>query len=197
MTPEQGVSVFGPLLRQGRAQVGVMPFDYAQWARFYPASAGSPFFAELAVGGPAAPQAEPSDGGLRASLLAEEAGPRRRSLLESYLREQVAHVLKLSPARVETHKPFGTYGLDSLMALEFRNRLEAGLNLKLSATMVWNHPTVAALAPHVASKLGVELEAPAPAAVEAADGDAAFEALLDELKELPSAEVSRIIAEGA
>jgi hypothetical protein len=44
------------------------------------------------------------------------------------------------------------------MALELRNRLEASLGLTLSATLVWGHPTIAALATHLASKLNISLE---------------------------------------
>jgi hypothetical protein len=51
-----------------------------------------------------------------------------------------------------------TMGLDSLMALEFRNRLEVGLGLTLSATLLWNYPTIAVLAPYLAGLMGIPLE---------------------------------------
>ncbi len=49
-------------------------------------------------------------------------------------------------------------GLDSLMALELRNRLEAETGLKLSATVAWNYPTVARLAEHLAERMDVPLD---------------------------------------
>ena len=39
------------------------------------------------------------------------------------------------------------------MALELRNRLERHLRLKLSATLVWNYPTISALAAHLENRL--------------------------------------------
>jgi hypothetical protein len=42
------------------------------------------------------------------------------------------------------------------MALELRNRLERALRLKLSATLVWNYPTVSALAGHLGSQLAAK-----------------------------------------
>jgi hypothetical protein len=39
------------------------------------------------------------------------------------------------------------------MALELRNRLERNLRLKLSATLVWNYPTITAIAAHLESRL--------------------------------------------
>jgi hypothetical protein len=39
------------------------------------------------------------------------------------------------------------------MALELRNRLERALALKLSATLVWNYPTVSAMAAHLEGRI--------------------------------------------
>jgi myxalamid-type polyketide synthase MxaE and MxaD len=49
----------------------------------------------------------------------------------------------------------GTLGLESLTALEFRKRLEVSLGLRLSATIVWNYPTVSALAEHLAARMDI------------------------------------------
>ncbi len=66
--------------------------------------------------------------------------------------------MRLAPARIDARKPLRALGFDSLMTIEFRNRLEAGLGLTLPATLVWNYPTIADLAPHLAGKLGIALE---------------------------------------
>lgn len=95
---------------------------------------------------------------IREALAAAEPGRQRRALLESYLRAQVASVLRLAAASVAVNRPFNALGMDSLKALELRNRLEAGLGVTLSATMFWNHPTVAHLAPFLAARMGIELE---------------------------------------
>jgi hypothetical protein len=49
-------------------------------------------------------------------------------------------------------------GLDSLMTLDLRNRLEASLGLSLSATLVWNYPTVATLTEYLAGKMDTPLD---------------------------------------
>jgi acyl carrier protein len=65
----------------------------------------------------------------------------------------VAAVLRLDSERVPEDKAVRSLGLDSLMALELRNRLERQLHLKLSATLVWNYPTVAKLAEFLQKRL--------------------------------------------
>jgi hypothetical protein len=49
--------------------------------------------------------------------------------------------------------------MDSLMTLELRNRLEASLGLKLQPTILWNYPSIAALAPFLATRMEISLDA--------------------------------------
>jgi acyl carrier protein len=94
---------------------------------------------------------------------------RRRTLLEEHLQQQLARVLRIDSQTIDPLRPLKELGFDSLMALEFRNRLELTLGLTLPATLIWGHPTLAALDPHLASQMGLPLvEAQAAAA---ADGD--------------------------
>jgi hypothetical protein len=46
------------------------------------------------------------------------------------------------------------------MGFELKNRCEQTLGVPLSVTMVWNYPTVRALAEHLAEKLDVTLTEP-------------------------------------
>jgi myxalamid-type polyketide synthase MxaE and MxaD len=156
--PRLGVAALGRLLGAGLSQAAVMSFNLRQWREFYPAAAALPLLAELAAAQPAADAARPA-GLLRAAL---EAGPpgQRRSLLEAHLREQIAQVMRLDPAQLAASTPLGSLGLDSLMGLEIRNRLEASLGLTISAALLWTYPTIAALAEHFAQALDLPPEAP-------------------------------------
>lgn len=157
ITPEQGTIALAQVLQQDAAQVGIMPFDLEQWCQFYPSAAKSALFSQLHKE-TVADETQEQTGGIQEALLAEQSGRRRRSLFETYLRDQVAQVIRLAAAKIPVDKPLNSLGLDSLMTLELRNRLEASLGLNLPATMTWNYPTIAALAPYLADKMGIPLE---------------------------------------
>ena len=102
--------------------------------------------------------------------LAELPAVDRGIRLERLLCESLSRVLKTTPERVDRRKPLGSIGVDSLVALEFRRRLEAALGLGLPATMVWNYPTVVELAAYLSGRLSggrpaSQPEVPQPAAV--------------------------------
>jgi acyl carrier protein len=52
-------------------------------------------------------------------------------LLQSYLSEQVARVLGLSPSKLDVQQPLSHLGLDSLMAVELKNRIAVDLKVNV------------------------------------------------------------------
>ena len=79
-------------------------------------------------------------------------------MIESHLISELSQVLGLATSRIDRNKRLGAMGLDSLMAVTFVRRLSASLGVLLPATAAFNYPTISALTPHVAHKLGVEIE---------------------------------------
>ena len=108
-------------------------------------------------------------------------------------------MLRLPASAIGAETPFRALGLDSLMGLEIRNRLERGLGLRLPATLVWAHPSAAALHAELASRLGLNAAAASPAesasrgAAPALDGlseDELAGALAEELRTLTARKTS-------
>jgi acyl carrier protein len=79
---------------------------------------------------------------------------RRHELLLGFVGEHVAKVIGSTAAdSIDPRQPLNELGLDSLMAVDLRNRLSASLGLarSLPATLVFDHPTLEALASYLAS----------------------------------------------
>jgi len=80
-----------------------------------------------------------------ATLLNTEPASRQK-VLEDFLQRQAARVLGMDPSRLGIAQPLDTLGLDSLMAIEFKNALESKLGIKLSVASLLQGPTISSLA---------------------------------------------------
>jgi amino acid adenylation domain-containing protein len=74
-------------------------------------------------------------------------------LLESYLQELVARVLKIAPSRVNSEQPLSTLGLDSLNVFELKNRLEVDLEVAVSVTDFFEGFSIVQLATKILAQL--------------------------------------------
>ena len=175
ITPAEGLAALERILAAGAVQGSVMRFSADAWRQNLSGAARSAFLANFvkadrdAEDAPAV-AAEPA---LLDQLTAAEP-QERRGIVERFVAARAARVLRLSAEQIDLDKPLRAMGLDSLLAVEFRNRLEADTGLSVPTTLIWNYPTVAKLAPQVAERLGITLDA----------GVTAGDARIDELDEL-------------
>ncbi|MCX4849541.1 type I polyketide synthase [Streptomyces sp. NBC_00893] len=134
------------LLKADEPVVGYVPIDPRQWFDANPDTAALASWSLLhAAARDAAPGRPGGDGAFRARLLdAPREG--RVELAQDKVRELAGRVLRLDPDAVEPDSPFKALGLDSLMSLELRNRLEAAFGMKLSPTLLWAYGNTKALA---------------------------------------------------
>ena len=122
-----------------------MRLDVRRWMESYPETAALPSWTELRE---AATRGDARAAGTGEALSRLRAAPaaERPGLLQERVRELAGRVLRLEPAMIEPERPFKEVGLDSLLSLEFRNRLESAFGLKLSPTLLWTYGNVRALA---------------------------------------------------
>ncbi|MFG2142569.1 SDR family NAD(P)-dependent oxidoreductase, partial [Streptomyces sp. NPDC048650] len=92
--------------------------------------------------------------------LAEAGAEERTRLMTGLVRTEAAAVLGHAAAKaIDARREFQDLGFDSLTAVELRNRLSTATGLRLTATLVFDHPSPLALAEHLVSQLVEEAQA--------------------------------------
>ncbi|MGF1537807.1 MAG: SDR family NAD(P)-dependent oxidoreductase [Elainellaceae cyanobacterium] len=141
--PAVGLTILERLMASELAsevgQVGVLPGGLGEHNAALP---------EAALKTNLAPQ--PARTPVSTAIQAAEFGDRAALLLD-YLRQQVGVVLGVSPAQLDPSSGFTDMGLDSLTAVELRNRLQADLGSPLPATLIYDYPTLAVLTEYLLS----------------------------------------------
>lgn len=192
LTLDEARPIFIRLLREPRAGIGVMRLDARRWVEFYPSLASSPLWAELRQEQEGSAAGRHSDAALWLARISAAKPGERGAMIEELLEQEIGRVLRLAAERVERHLPFRQMGIDSLMSLEIRNRLEVRMGVRLPAVILMTYPTIAELGVHLLDKL--ELSAPelaspqpvafaAPADLEQLTEDELFARLKDEISQ--------------
>ncbi|MDB9510453.1 amino acid adenylation domain-containing protein [Kamptonema animale CS-326] len=79
----------------------------------------------------------------------------RQSVLESYLQELLARLLKVVPSFVNSQVLISTVGLDSLKVFEFKNQLESDLNICLGIGEFFEDISIAELGTKIIAQLAI------------------------------------------
>ena len=149
MTPATGVRALERLLREDAASGAAASMD---WSAFgLEASRAPPLLAELVDKRSAE---APTDAGDLGSRLREAPAAERERLALEFVREEVRSVLRL-PAPPAPEARFFDLGMDSLMAVELRNRLHRALAgaYVASNTVAFDYPNSRKLARHLCDGL--------------------------------------------
>jgi malonyl CoA-acyl carrier protein transacylase len=160
MHPEAALNAFGRLVSGAPPQIAVAQVAWEEFENFAGARETSPVFSAMLR--PAAPPKRPLE---ELNALPPEA---LRPALVSYLTRTLAPILAVQPEAITPGRGIVDYGLDSLMALEFRNRISADLQLTVPTAALLQGPSLEALANEIAPKLSERRSEgkPAPRVVE-------------------------------
>jgi NADPH:quinone reductase-like Zn-dependent oxidoreductase/SAM-dependent methyltransferase len=166
--PDDGLAALGWMLDARQSRVAMMPIDWATFGR-QDGTVLPPLFRALVpqvqkpVSKPASKGLSPrTDGraGLKeiATTLSAMAPTRRGPWMESLVAEEARRLIGAATLPPET--ALTELGLDSLLAIELRNRLGTMIGASLPATLIFDHPSVRALGRQLLNLL--TLPPPAP-----------------------------------
>jgi acyl transferase domain-containing protein/thioesterase domain-containing protein/acyl carrier protein len=150
LSSQEGLELFDAACATGEALAILVRLDPAALRAYARAGMLPPSLSGLVR----LPVRRAADGGSLARRLNGIPEEERESMVLEAVRAQAAAVLgHASSEHVDVQLAFLELGFDSLAALELRNRLEAAAELRLPTTLVFDHPTPAALAGYLWSQL--------------------------------------------
>lgn len=143
LQPEQALTALGLLLGSNTVQATVAEVDWPLFKGLYEARGRQTLLEEMSV--------QPSDDNQQQStatsaLVAElEAAPvgDARAMLTAYLQSEVGKVLGFEASQLANpEQGFLDMGMDSLMAIDLKNRLDKSLRTTLPSTITFECPTI-------------------------------------------------------
>lgn len=148
MSSDRTTWFLGQAIAVGRPHTIIADINWAAFLPLLDAAGVKPLF-EAQRGGMATVKASHASGTLRRSMLA--ADPDERSdMMTRHVRDQVAGVLGLDAEEVlDERRGLFDLGMDSMMAVQIKSRLESSLGCELPATVALEHPNIRALAEHL------------------------------------------------
>jgi acyl transferase domain-containing protein/acyl carrier protein len=198
MQPERALEAMGRLIREGTPQAAAIPVDWSKYREFYPSGTVPAFLSELADEAATTPSQAVRRVEMRDAILDADPG-QRLQLLQTSLSKQVARVLGLSPSQLDIQQPLTNLGLDSLMAVELKNRISTDLGVNVPMVKFLQGFSVAQAATQLLGQLIAEaadpsdLEALTPEAPRGSGSDGVNQAVLANIDELSDEQVTSML----
>jgi phthiocerol/phenolphthiocerol synthesis type-I polyketide synthase C len=151
--PAQGLALFERLIGLDAAQAIAVNMDWQKWSRQAVFPARGSLFGDFQM------EAGRENTTARVSVIRQriqDAEPSvRLHVLESYMIAELARVLQLDAGRLDVHAPLDALGLDSLMAIEYKHRLDTELGVDLSIVGLLDGPTISQIASQLLEAVGL------------------------------------------
>jgi myxalamid-type polyketide synthase MxaC len=200
ISPATGVEILGRLLALRPTQAVALSVRWPAYLKAVDAGRPSPFYAEMRKesASASAPAERPAEPSLQAGWFAREleAAPlaRRRASLVSHVQQQSIKILGLDESTtIDWHRGFADMGMDSLMAIELRTRLQTSLGRSLRATLIFDYPNIEGLVDYLAGE-ALQMGAPSAPLDTARRVDADIDALEEHLNEMSDEDLARLVA---
>lgn len=177
---------------QRQGAMAVLPMHWARWGESFPLASILPYFSLLV------PQGNKSQSSAQAritsEMLQQMSEAAQIEVLQSTVHRAVCQAMRIDGDGLDVNTPLTAAGLDSILALELKSRIEAAIDVVVQTYALLKGQTIRGLAMHFR---GLMLAAPAVSAAVAEPETADVEAagLLDRLDEMSEAEVAALLRE--
>jgi len=151
-SPAQGLATLASAMASGETQLAFMSVD---WPRFFeadPPARLSPLLRGLL---PATGETEKGAEGVPKLTLMGKSASEQQTLLAAAITNIIAAVLRLPVGDITPTARITDLGVDSLVAIEIKNRIQRGVGVDVALTALLEGPTVVALAGTLLAQLKV------------------------------------------
>ncbi len=171
----EGTELLTRLLQPGPAQIAVVRVDWKVVVERSPETRKSPLLAELSSEWNASDAAAKSERSIRQSVLASESRQKAMELLHAHLLGSISKVLRIPEKRLDTKISLARFGMDSLMAVELKNKIENDFDVQLPIAKLLQGPSLDELVDWLSAELGPleKAEQAGPAASQAEESSIA------------------------
>lgn len=153
---KSAIAVMDQLIPFGNPQATVVDVDWTRFRSLFELQGPRPLFAQLPDGAPE-PDAQPRQIRLERpkfiDAISEIPVTQHFDALMTHLQQELAQILGLTNKLPDPYQGFFEMGLDSLMAVELKTRLEMDLNCSLPGTLAFEAPTIHDLGHYLAENV--------------------------------------------
>ncbi len=190
ITPEIGMQILGRIQGQSPAHLTVISANWMIARETSPFGTMPPMFALLGEQDEEQAMGESIEDTLSLlTQLGEVQVAERQEFLEAHLQELIARVLQLDPAQFSSQEALSSLGMDSMMAVEVKRRIDTSLKVDVSVLELLQGISIAQLTTHLLALLQLD------GAEHRGEADLSIEEIQQLATELDSAELERLLAE--
>lgn len=195
--PDKGLDLLEDLILERKTgAMGALPMNWDVWARTRGYAAQTPYFASLLSGLQGA-----SSGGngrvTRASLTGKSPDEQMELLLAA-IRRTVCNTLMIDADHVELDAPLISIGLDSIVSLELKDRIESSIDVIVRTNALVSGKSIRDLAEQFRAELTDTPKETGSAATQTVGtlvpGANGYEAVLERIDDLTNAEIEAILS---
>jgi len=141
--PAKGLDLLEDILAEGRqGAIGAIPMNWQLWSHFFPYVAQLPYVSDLI------PDQETTTGYARITSASLEAMAPESQLqeLQNVIHRAVYQSMRLDPEHIELGVPLTAIGLDSIVALEVKSRIESNVEVVVQTNALLKGSSIIELA---------------------------------------------------
>jgi acyl transferase domain-containing protein/acyl-CoA synthetase (AMP-forming)/AMP-acid ligase II/NADP-dependent 3-hydroxy acid dehydrogenase YdfG/NADPH:quinone reductase-like Zn-dependent oxidoreductase/acyl carrier protein len=195
--PDKGLDLLEDLILEHKTgAMGALPMNWDAWARTRGYAAQTPYFASLLSGLQAASGS--GNGRITPATLTGKSSDEQMELLLAAIRRTVCNALMLDADQVELDAPLISIGLDSIVSLELKDRIESSIDVIVRTNALVSGKSIRDLAEQFRKELtdtSTDAASAAPQAVGTLEPDASgYEGVLERIDDLTNAEIEAILS---